>query len=651
MDAVFLKLLNMSVTASWLILAVIPVRLLMKNAPKWTCCLLWLLVGAALVLPVRPESPVSVIPNSEPIFISLSPTDATALGTSDVPEEPPSAAHTPTPEFNPRQLLHLCSGAWAVGMGIMLLCAAWSWLRLRKQVAASVEVQPGVFLCDDISSPFILGCFHPRIYLPSALDSEAAGQVLAHEQAHLSRKDHLWKPFGFLLLTLHWFNPLVWAAYILLCRDIELACDEKVIRNLDSSGKKMYSEILLQCSMPRYSIAACPLAFGEVSVKQRVAAVLHYRKPTFRVVSAAVLICIALCLGFLTKPVTPSDRADSDTPIVTVSPTLPPKRHAIPIDSFTAAAEQFLNHPSFMESISTADQALLGSNQFTVTAPGLSCMTTDSALRSYYDAEFHIQYADGSFTLQAPKDISTLLLSAEPISVWVSPKDTPTASAQFVVYLDPSTGTILRMDTFPAREQNQEPMDSSFLGQDALYRAIVNEPKLDTAQWNQIQLLAVTEYQDSSYAAIRYTQAREAKAALLEYTTDAAGTVRLLTFNSGDLPNTQGALNTGFAMNHGFSSTGSVYWSVLADTRTDTSADGTEAILEQTTDTDFTAIRFLWQDLTYIDAPITGPLFITDLDNPVIPPRIVLPVSGNTLLSALGMSEPVGYTTIRINEP
>ena len=199
--------------------------------------------------------------------------------------------------------LEIGTAVWCLGITALLGYGFFSTLQLKCQVAASLETEHRVFLCDDIDTPFILGILRPRIYLPSALDEATAAQVLLHERAHLARKDHWWKPLGYLLLTLHWFNPLVWLAYTLLCTDIELACDEKVIKGMDIHHKKAYSEALLTCSVPRRLIAACPLAFGEVGVKQRIGAVLHYKKPGFWVIVIAIAVCIALCFGFLTKPV------------------------------------------------------------------------------------------------------------------------------------------------------------------------------------------------------------------------------------------------------------------------------------------------------------------------------------------------------------
>ncbi|HBD30594.1 MAG TPA: hypothetical protein DC027_02950, partial [Oscillibacter sp.] len=198
---------------------------------------------------------------------------------------------------------------WLIGLGAMLLYALVSYLRLRRRVSVSLHIQDNIYLCDAISSPFILGVVKPRIYLPSGLDEVQQQNVLSHERAHLARRDHWWKPLGFALLAVYWFNPVLWLAYTLLCRDIELACDERVIRTMDESAVKTYSTVLLACSMPRKAVITCPLAFGEVGVKERVKNALHYKKPAFWVVAASVAVCVVVAVCFLTNPPTDTDAA------------------------------------------------------------------------------------------------------------------------------------------------------------------------------------------------------------------------------------------------------------------------------------------------------------------------------------------------------
>ena len=169
-------------------------------------------------------------------------------------------------------------------------------------MSASLCMRGNIYLCDAISSPFILGIVKPRIYLPSTLNEVQRRNVLAHERAHLARRDHLWKPLGFALLAVYWFDPMLWLAYVLFCRDIELACDERVIRNMDKEAVTAYSTVLLACSMPRMVSLSCPLAFGELGVKERVKNMLHYKKPAFRIVAASIAVCIVVAVCFLTDP-------------------------------------------------------------------------------------------------------------------------------------------------------------------------------------------------------------------------------------------------------------------------------------------------------------------------------------------------------------
>jgi len=312
MTEIFLKLVNMSITASWLVLAVFLLRLVLKKAPKALHCGLWALVAIRLVCPFTLESNVSLLPRQEPIttetFQAEPVVPSPQVERGYVAYESPSGEVTfsGTVSVNhtggPFPFLHWFTGIWLAGMALLLVWAAESYLRIRRQVAPSVFLGNGVWICDHINTPFILGLLRPRIYLPSGLKGQDADHVLAHEQAHLKRKDHWWKPLGFLLLSVYWFNPVMWLAYILLCRDIEMACDEKVIKELGAEEKKAYSTVLLNCSLPRHQITACPLAFGEVGVKHRIKNVLHYKKPTFRMVLIAVFLSIIAAVCLLTDP-------------------------------------------------------------------------------------------------------------------------------------------------------------------------------------------------------------------------------------------------------------------------------------------------------------------------------------------------------------
>ena len=318
MAAVFLKLLNLSISASWLVLAVLVLRLVSKRSPKWMNVLLWGMVALRLMLPFSIESALSLIPSAEtlsPEVVRFDPAPTITSGVEFIdnavnPSLSESFAAAPLASVNPLYVwTYLAGWVWLIGLGAMLLYALVSYLRLRRRVSVSLCVRENIYLCDAISSPFILGVVKPHIYLPSGLDEVQRQNVLSHEQAHLARRDHWWKPLGFALLAVYWFNPVLWLAYALLCRDIELACDERVIRTMDESAVKTYSTVLLACSMPRKAVITCPLAFGEVAVKERVRNALRYKKPAFWVVAASVAVCVVVAVCFLTNPPTDTDAA------------------------------------------------------------------------------------------------------------------------------------------------------------------------------------------------------------------------------------------------------------------------------------------------------------------------------------------------------
>ena len=327
MEAVFLKLLNMSITASYLVFGVILLRLVLNKAPKSIRVILWGIVALRLIIPFSFESIFSLIPSSEPLpqeFL-YAPTPQVNTGFSAVDQAMnPLISQSLTPAVgasaNPTHILSfIFSQVWILGMVLMVGYALVSYLLLRRKVAASMKLDCNLRLCDHISSPFILGMIRPVIYLPSELDPATADLVLAHEYAHLKRRDHWWKPLGFVLLCVYWFNPVMWIAYILLCRDIELACDERVIQEMGTDIRTSYSEALLRCSISRNMIAACPLAFGEVGVKDRIKSVLHYKKPAFWILLIAAIICIVFAVCFLTDPVKKIDPLTLDDWGITVT--------------------------------------------------------------------------------------------------------------------------------------------------------------------------------------------------------------------------------------------------------------------------------------------------------------------------------------------
>jgi len=310
MSALFLKILNLTINASWLILAVIAARLLLKKAPRWISCLLWGLVAVRLLCPISLESVLSILPSAKVVPDNIEmvqdPHIDSGVRIIDNAVNPvieksfsPDAASS----VNPMQVVvFMGSIIWLTGMTVMLLYALISYILLRRKVRASVAMNDRVKECDEVDSPFILGIIRPEIYVPSGIDENTLELVIAHEEAHLKRHDHWWKPFGFVLLAIYWFNPLCWVAYILLCRDIEAACDEKVIKDKDREYMAAYSQALLDCSVNRRIIAACPLAFGETGVKERVRGVLNYKKPAFWVIIVAVVACIVVAVCFMTNP-------------------------------------------------------------------------------------------------------------------------------------------------------------------------------------------------------------------------------------------------------------------------------------------------------------------------------------------------------------
>lgn len=315
MADVFIKTLNMGIAASWLILAVVVLRILLKRAPKRFRLLLWAAVGLRLVLPVSIESALSLVPSAqtlpEGVMYAAAPELNTGIAVLNDAINPAfTAAFAPEPaaSANPLQvLLPVASVIWLAGAAAMLLWALVSWLRLRRRVAEAVRLEGNVFESERVASPFVLGLIRPRIYLPFGLDEGAREQVLTHERAHIARGDHVIKPLGWLILAVYWYNPLVWLAYALFCRDIELACDERVIRRLPVSGRADYSQALLDLSRPRHGVGAFPLAFGESAVKGRVKSVLTYKRPAFWLIMLAAVLCIGAAVCFLTDPKAEAD--------------------------------------------------------------------------------------------------------------------------------------------------------------------------------------------------------------------------------------------------------------------------------------------------------------------------------------------------------
>ncbi len=327
MNELFLKIINMSISASWLVLAVLILRILLKKAPKWVSVLLWGIVAIKLICPFTIESSVSLIPDSVgsgklisewadnyiddiDIYHPDSIYYDAAIGAGREPISDGEGGYYVVtkhdqlgePATIENTVIPVLSIVWVAGIILLALYTAISYWRLRSKVDTAVRYKDNIYQSENVSSPFVFGIIKPLIYLPFNMNGQDLEHVVAHEQAHIRRKDHWWKPLGFLLLTIHWFNPLMWLAYVLLCRDIELACDEKVIKEFSNEQRADYTQALVTCSVNRRMIAACPLAFGEVGVKERVKSVMNYKKPAFWIVVLAVIFCLGVAVCFLTNP-------------------------------------------------------------------------------------------------------------------------------------------------------------------------------------------------------------------------------------------------------------------------------------------------------------------------------------------------------------
>ena len=314
MEELFLTLVNLSLTASWLVLAVLVLRLILRKAPRWSFCLLWGLVALRLMFPFSLESPFSLVPSTQPL-----PREILHTATPQIQSGIPAVNSAVNPilqealapaagaSVNPTQVWSfLLSRIWLAGMVVLLLYALISWLLLKRRLATATLLEDNIRQSEQVGSPFVLGLFRPVIYLPYHIPEQDLTYVLTHERAHIRRLDHWWKLLGFVLLAIYWFNPLMWVAYLLFCRDLEGACDEKAVRALNQEERRGYSTALLNCSIRRRPVAPCPLAFGDAGVKGRVKAVMHYKKPAFWVVLIALAACVIAALCFLTSPKEPT---------------------------------------------------------------------------------------------------------------------------------------------------------------------------------------------------------------------------------------------------------------------------------------------------------------------------------------------------------
>ena len=336
MSRLFIETVNMSISASWLVLAVLLLRFVLKKAPKWLTVLLWAVVAVRLICPISVQSEVSMVPSAQTIPPSVLTDSIPAIH---------SGIHAFNSVVNPmlqeaviekgsnslQDWIPVVSVLWGIGVLAMLIYSAVSFFRVKRRVRTAVLLRENLYQSETVASPFVLGFLRPKIYLPFRMDESELSHVIAHEQAHIRRKDHWWKPVGFAILAMHWFNPLMWLGYTLLCRDIELACDEKVIKTLSAEERADYSQALLHCSVGRRMIAFCPLAFGEVSVKDRVKSVLSYKKPAFWILLVGILLSAVLAVCFLTDP---KDKAEPSESTVPVTEEIPPEtKEPLDVDS------------------------------------------------------------------------------------------------------------------------------------------------------------------------------------------------------------------------------------------------------------------------------------------------------------------------------
>lgn len=343
MSNIFVQLLNMSISASWLILAIIVFRMLFFGSPKWIRVVLWSLVAVRLVVPFTFESVFSLIPEHSPVLSGTKLYMDTNSG--QLAYTTPVMSVTYDGQVDMINITNIIGIVWVVGAAAMLIYMLISYFSVRRKASEGIEISKNIRICDRIDSPFILGVFRPRIYLNSSTKDSDRNYVIAHEKAHLSRLDNIWKPIGFILLSIYWFNPVCWVAYLLFNRDIELACDEKVVREYDTDDKKAYANALLMCSSRHHRISACPLAFAECSIKHRVKSILKYKKPKIFVVCASAAVCVVLSACFMTDPVSVEEKV-IDKMVNAEFPTLSVDVTEVPTEPTTEAVKEIVKKTS-----------------------------------------------------------------------------------------------------------------------------------------------------------------------------------------------------------------------------------------------------------------------------------------------------------------
>lgn len=302
MIELFLKIVNMSISASWLILAVLIFRVVFKKAPSFVNMVLWSIVALRLFCNISIESVFSLIPSAETLNVGIVTGEKIDVQTGISPIDDIINGYTTASVNSGVNITNVLYVIWLIGILSFAIYAFVSYFRLKQNVDIAIRYKDNIYQSENVISPFVLGIIKPKIYLPYNLNEQDIKYIVAHEKAHIAHKDHWWKMFGFALLILHWFNPLVWLSYMLFCKDIELSCDEMVIKELNCMQRADYSQALVNCSTNRRSVAICPLAFGEIGVKERIKSIMNYRKPKFGIIAICIIVCIAFAICFLTNP-------------------------------------------------------------------------------------------------------------------------------------------------------------------------------------------------------------------------------------------------------------------------------------------------------------------------------------------------------------
>lgn len=323
MSELFINIVNMSISASWTVLAVLLLRLIFKKSPKWITVLLWGIVAVRLVCPFSFESAMSLIPSAETINPQVlieaykSNVDAPIVNNTfdSVIQESVFTIATEKSINTLKLLVLVFSKIWGVGIALMLAYMVLSYFRVKRRIGTAILLRDNIYQCENVKSPFVFGIIRPRIIIPFDIQEQYAEQVIAHEQAHIKRKDHWWKLWGYALLSIHWFNPVVWLSYILFCRDIESSCDEKVFKRMNRSQRADYMQALLSCSIKakhsKRELFVYPLSFGEIGVRNRIKSLIRYKRPKIWIIASSIVLCVITAVCFLTNPFSDSDITNS----------------------------------------------------------------------------------------------------------------------------------------------------------------------------------------------------------------------------------------------------------------------------------------------------------------------------------------------------